>query len=120
MKTTIEVAGHQIIIEEMEGTVIVSAMKDGETVEEFSLSAEGESTESEESQNEDDMKAFGDYGQEEEEDFDSEEGREEMEEEMEEEIQDEIEEEEEESQDEDEKSPTLESFQAFINKKRKK
>jgi hypothetical protein len=114
MKTTIEVAGHQIVIEEMEGTVMVSAMKDGETVEEFSLSAEGESSEGEEVQDEDDMKTFGDYGQEEEEDFESEEGQDE--------VQDEVQDEEEsqdEEEEEDEKSSALESFQSFINKKRK-
>jgi hypothetical protein len=40
MKTTIEVGGFEIKIEEMEGNITVSAMKEGEVIEEFELSSE--------------------------------------------------------------------------------
>lgn len=58
MKTTIEVNGYQIVVEELEGSVSVSALKDEEVVEEFTLESE-ETVEGEE------MHAFG----EEEDDF---------------------------------------------------
>ena len=58
MKTTIEVNGYQIVVEELEGWVSVSALKDEEVVEEFTLESE-ETVEGEE------MHAFG----EEEDDF---------------------------------------------------
>ena len=41
MKTTIEVSGYEIKIEEMGGKIMVSAMKDDEVVEEFELESEG-------------------------------------------------------------------------------
>ena len=41
MKTTIEMNGYEIVIEETAGMLSVTAMKDGETVEEFSLETEG-------------------------------------------------------------------------------
>lgn len=41
MKTTIEVHGYEIVIEETEMGVSVSAMKDDETVESFELDLEG-------------------------------------------------------------------------------
>ena len=37
MKTTIEMHGFEIVIEETEGLLTVSALKDGDVVEEFSL-----------------------------------------------------------------------------------
>ena len=105
MKTTIEIKGHLIIINETEDLVTVTAMKDDETVEEFSL----ELTEGEESQGEnDDIRSFDDFGGEEE-DFGGEEAQDD---ELQDEIQDELEEEEEESENK------LESFQSFINKKK--
>lgn len=40
MKTTIEMNGFEIVITEQEGSIIVSAVKDDETVEEFTLEVE--------------------------------------------------------------------------------
>jgi hypothetical protein len=102
MKTTIEIKGYQIVIDETEEMVTVTAMKDDETVEEFSL----ELTEGEEAQGEEGIRSFDDFGGEEE-DFGGEESQEE--------IQDELEEEEEED---DNEGRALESFQSFINKKK--
>ena len=111
MKTTIEIKGYQIVIDETEELVTVTAMKDDETVEEFSLElTEGE--ESEESQGEDGIKSFDDFGGEEE-DFSGDEAQDD--EAQDDEIQDEVEEEEEE---EEESENKLESFQSFINKKK--
>jgi hypothetical protein len=110
MKTTIEIKGYQIVIDETEELLTVTAMKGDETVEEFSLElTEGE--EGEESKVGDGIKSFDDFGDEEEEDFDDEEIQDETEDETQDEIQDELEEEEEESENK------LESFQSFINKK---
>jgi hypothetical protein len=114
MKTTIEVNGYEIVIEETEGTVSVSAMKDGETVEEFTLEGEEGGEE---------VQSFGEY--EEEEDFGDEEGEEE-EEELEEEMPEgeEIEEEmpegeeiEEEEEEENVAPAALESFSSYMKKK---
>ena len=104
MKTTIEIKGYQIVIDETEELVTVTAMKDDETVEEFSL----ELTEGEEAQGEnDDIRSFDDFGGEEE-DF----GGEESQDEIQDEIQDELED------DDDNEGRALESFQSFINKKK--
>ena len=63
MKTTIEVSGFEIKIEEMDGKIMVSAMKDDEVVEEFELESEemegGEDFDGEEMEGDDDMSAFG-------------------------------------------------------------
>ena len=107
MKTTIEIKGYQIVIDGTEELVTVTAMKDDETVEEFSL----ELTEDDESQDDETkgsdsqgIKSFDDFdGDEEEEDFDDD-AQDEMQDEM---------------QDEDENEVrALESFQSFINKKK--
>jgi hypothetical protein len=112
MKTTIEMNGYEIVIEETAGVLSVTAMKDGETVEEFSLetSEEGSQEESEEGS---EVKSFGDFGGEEE-DFGGE-GSEESQDEEE-----ESQEEEEESQDEEdeEKMESLKTFESFLNKKK--
>lgn len=69
MKTTIEVNGYEIVIEENEGVVSVKAVQDDEVVEEFQLETEGsEDFDSED----DDMKDFDDFEGEEEEDFEGE------------------------------------------------
>ena len=102
MKTTIEIKGYQIVINETEELVTVTAMKDDETVEEFSL----ELTEGEEAQGEEGIRSFDDFGGEEE-DFGGEESQDE--------IQDEIQDEEDED---DNEGRALESFQSFINKKK--
>jgi hypothetical protein len=104
MKTTIEIKGYQIVINETEELVTVTAMKDDETVEEFSL----ELTEGEEAQGEEGIRSFDDFGGEEE-DF----GGEESQDEIQDEIQDELEEDE-----DDNEGRALESFQSFINKKK--
>jgi hypothetical protein len=104
MKTTIEIKGYQIVIDETEELVTVTAMKDDETVEEFSL----ELTEGEEAQGEEGIRSFDDFGGEEE-DF----GGEESQDEIQDEIQDELEED-----DDDNEGRALESFQSFINKKK--
>jgi hypothetical protein len=103
MKTKVEIEGYEIEISFEEGVISVSAQKDDEVVEEFSINVEegqGESEDGEEVQN------FGDY--EEEEDFSGED------------LEDELEGEDDEDDDDDEnESPAaaLESFQSFINKK---
>jgi hypothetical protein len=106
MKTTIEIKGYQIVIDETEELVTVTAMKDDETVEEFSL----ELTEGEEAQGEEGIRSFDDFGGEEE-DF----GGEESQDEIQDEIQDELEED---DDDDDNEGRALESFQSFINKKK--
>lgn len=99
MKTSVEVNGYVISIEEVEGVINVSAVKDDEVIEEFSIEIEEGQGEEQE-----DVQGFGDFGQDEEEDF----GQDEDEEE-----------EEDDSQEEEEELGQLESFQSFINKKRK-
>ena len=101
MKTTIEVNGYTIVIEEMEEQVQVSAMFDEEVVEEFTLEPmeEGEG---------EDLKGFEDFA--EEEDFEGD--MDEMEDDLEEMEDDDLEE-----MEEDESA--LESFQTFINKPKK-
>ncbi len=64
MKTTVEINDYIITIEEIGGNISVSATKDEEVVEEFTI-------EIEEGQNEeenDDVQGFEDFGREEEED----------------------------------------------------
>lgn len=98
MKTTVEINGYLITIEEVDGNIAVSATKDEEVVEEFTIEVE-EGQEGEE----DDVQGFGEFGQDEEEDFG----------------QDDEEEADEEEEEEGEEMSQLESFQAFINKKKK-
>ena len=99
MKTTVEINDYLITIEEVEGNITVSATKDEEVVEEFSIEIEeGQDEES------NDVQGFGQFGQEEEDEFGQ--NDEEEEEEGQEEVQ------------EEELEGKLESFQSFINKKR--
>lgn len=94
MKTTVEINDYIITIEEIGGNISVSATKDEEVVEEFTIEVEEGQNEEEN----DDVQGFEDFGREEEEDnFD-----------------DDSEEEEE----EEEEMGKLESFQAFINKRK--
>ena len=109
MKTTIEIKGYQIVIDETEEMVTVTAMKDDETVEEFSLDL-GEEAQGKEAQGEEGIRSFDDFGGEEE-DFDGEEAQDEDE------LQDEIQDEEDEEDEEEDSENKLESFQSFINKK---
>ena len=100
MVTKVEINGYEITIEEMEGVISVKAEKDEEIIEEFTI-------ETEEGEEGEDVKGFGEFGDEEE-DFGGEESQDELE--------DELQDEEEEDEDENER-PALESFQSFINKK---
>ena len=111
MKTTIEMNGYEIVIEETAGMLSVTAMKDGETVEEFSLETDAQGAEETETEEgEEEVKSFGDFGGEEE-DFGGEEGSEDLEDEL---------QDEEESQDEEEeeKMESLKTFESFLNKKK--
>ena len=98
MKTTVEINDYIITIEEIAGNISVSATKDEEVVEEFTIEVE-EGQESEEGQ--EDVQGFEDFGRDEEEDN----------------FGDDSEEEEEEEEHED--MGKLESFQSFISKKSK-
>jgi hypothetical protein len=102
MKTTIEIKGYQIVIDETEEMVTVTAMKDDETVEEFSL----ELTEGEEAQGEEGIRSFDDFGGEEE-DFGGEEAQD-----------DDNESQDDDEDEDDNEGRALESFQSFINKKK--
>lgn len=98
MKTTIEASGYVIEVSEQENGVVVSATKDGEMVEEFTLDLEsveleGGEVESTEEFTEDDFEG-------EDEDFEGEES-------------------EDEDEDEDEDEVKLESFTSFIKKNKK-
>ena len=104
MKTKVEVNGYEIVIEEKDGVISVSATKDEEVIEEFEIETEegqGNEEDSEEVQD------FDEFGQDEEEDF---EGDEDSEEDSEEDEESELE--------EDENDVKLESFQSFINKRK--
>ena len=108
MKTTVEVNGYEIVIEEKDGLVTVSAMKEDEVVEEFELETEaGE----EAGQDDEDVQDFDSFGQDEEEDFEDED-------EFEGDDEDEEEDEEDFESEEDDNESKLESFQSFINKRK--
>ena len=121
MKTTIEVNGYEIVIQEADGMISVSAMKDGEIMEEFELESgaqsQGEDMEDMEMDDEGEMKDFDEFGQdeEEEEDFegqDEEEGDDD-------DNDDDNDEEEFEEEEEEESEGKLESFQSFLKKRKK-
>jgi hypothetical protein len=129
MKTTIEVNGYEIVIEETEGIVSVKAMQDDEVVEEFQLESEG----SEDFDSDDDMKDFDDFEGEEEEDFDDDmesddddmesddmESDDDMEDDMESDDDDDMEDDMEDDTEEmeDSEGPKLESFQSFLKKRK--
>ncbi len=108
MKTTIEVNGFEIKIEELEGKIVVSAEKEGEVIEEFELES-GEGTEGQHEGEE--MMPFG----EEEEDF----GQSQEEEDDEEFDDDEEFGQSQEEEEEEESEGKLESFMSFMNKRKK-
>jgi hypothetical protein len=119
MKTSVEINGYVISIEENEGVISVNAVKDDEVVEEFTI-------ETEEAQGEESgegIKGFEDY--EEEDEFGQSEEEDEDENEFGQSDEDEDEEDEEGEEfgqdvsDEETEESALESFQSFINKKRK-
>jgi len=120
MKTTIEINGYEIVIEEVDGAISVSALKEGEAVEEFTLEPVEGGEEGGEESGDDELKAFG----EEEDDFDeAEEGESEEGGESEEDLEedefdagsegDDFEEEEKGGE-----APKLESFGSFIRKRK--
>lgn len=119
MKTKVEVNGYEIEIEEVDGRIMVKAVRedeDGEeeVVEEFTIETEGAQAQGEEGEfgDDDEVQGFGDFEGEEEgdfgqaqgEDFESEEGDED--------------EDEGQDEDEDEDEVKLESFQSFVNKRK--
>jgi len=115
MKTSVEINGYLITIEEVDGVISVNAAKDDEVIEEFTITVE-ESEEGFEGEEGDDVRPFGEYG--EEEDFDSDDDDDDVQDEIQDELQDD-EEEDEDNDDEDElQGRALESFQSFINKKK--
>jgi len=111
MKTTIEINGHEIVIEENDGLITVSAMKDGEVMEEFEIGSE-EKEEETAVTGEESLQDFEDF--EEEEDAE----KEEMGEKEEEDFEEEQEEKEEEEENEEENEGKLESFQSFLKKRK--
>lgn len=109
MVTKVEVNGYEIVIEEKDGVISVSAMKDDEVVEEFELETEEGQDNDEEG---DDVQGFDEFGQDEEDDFDGQ-GEEDLDSEDDEEGEDF------DNEEEDEKvEGQLESFQSFINKRK--
>lgn len=109
MVTKVEVNGYEIVIEEKDGVISVSAMKDDEVVEEFEL-------ETEEGQDDDvqddDVQGFGEFGQDEEDDFDGQ-GQDD------EDFDGQDDDEDFDDEEKDEKvEGQLESFQSFINKRK--
>lgn len=104
MKTKVEINGYEIVIEERDGLISVTATLDEEVVEEFQIEVE----EGQGEEGQDDVQGFGEFGQEdEEEDFDSEEGDDDDDEDF-----------GQEDEEEDDAEGALESFQSFINKKK--
>ncbi len=112
MKTSVEINGYTISIEEREGVISVNAVKEDEVVEEFTIQIEEGEEGDFESEEGEGVKPFGEFDDEEE-DFEGEESEEGEE-------SDDDDDDEFESQDEEDKVPegALESFQSFINKKK--
>lgn len=106
MKTTIEIGGYVLSIEEQAGSLMVSAEKDGDVVEEFTLPL-GEGVESDEDESDEDVKSFGDF--EEEDDFENE---------VDEEDDEDDDEEDDDDDEEDNNKMSLESFGKFITKRK--
>lgn len=113
MKTKVEIEGYEIEISLEGGMISVTAQKDDEVVEEFSIDIE-EAQEGQGQREGEDIQNFGDY--EEEEDFsDMPEGDDDDDD-----RDDDDDDDREEDEDEFRKEASaLESFQSFINKKRK-
>ena len=102
MKTTIEFADYLVEIEEIDGVLTVKAVKDDETVEEFTLESE-EGEEAQGGEEDGEIKGFDEFG--EEDDLGGDESTEDLED-----AEDDLE-------DVEEKEEKLESFQSFITKK---
>ena len=63
MKTTIEINGFEIVISEQEGAVVVSAIKEDETIEEFTLEIEDAQGQSQAQELQDFAQEGDDFGQ---------------------------------------------------------
>ena len=120
MKTTIEINGYEIVIEEIDGLISVSAVKDEEVIEEFEIQSGAQS------QGDD----FGDETQGDEEEFggeevqdfeefggDESEAQEDDDDDDESETQEDDEENELEGEGEEKNESKLESFQSFLKKR---
>lgn len=126
MKTKVEINGYEIDIEFVDGVINVVASKEGDPVEEFSIETE-ESAQGEGAQDAEEIQAFGEFdeeedfeGQGEEEDDDEFEGQGEEEDDDFEGQGEEDDDDDDEMQDEEKSMAALESFQAFINKTKKR
>jgi hypothetical protein len=115
MKTTVEIGGYEIVIEHLEDEVKVTAMQDGEVIEEFTLESSDDSKKGE------DLESYDDF--EEEEDFESDDDDDDSDEEdsdYDDEDEDQMKKGKMQSQAQAQSEPqvqgTLESFQSFINK----
>ena len=116
MKTTVEIGGYEIVIEHLEDEVKVTAMQDGEVMEEFTLESSDDSEKGE------DLESYDDF--EEEEDFESDDDDEDSDDDDEDDEDDEDEDQmkkgkmqsQAQAQSEPQVQGTLESFQSFINK----
>jgi len=124
MKTTIEMHGFEIVIEETEeGVLTVSASKEGEVVEEFTLEGGEDHPGLEDEEGGEEIQGFEEFGQGEEEDFGDEEGSEEDLESDEDTDEEDLESDEDmdvEDEEDAEEEAQLESFQSFINGSKKK
>ena len=122
MVTKVEVNGYEIVIEEKDGVISVSAMKDDEVIEEFEL-------ETEEGQDDDvqggEVQGFDEFGQDEEDDFDAQDDDAQDDEDFDAQddedfdAQDDEEGQDDEDLDDEKVEGQLESFQSFINKRKK-
>ena len=106
MKTKVEVNGYEIVIEEKDGVISVSATKDDEIIEEFEI-------ETEEGQDDDapqggDIQGFDEFGQDEEDDFDAQDD----------DAQDDDDDFDAQDEEDEKVVGQLESFQSFINKRK--
>jgi phosphopantothenoylcysteine synthetase/decarboxylase len=114
MKTTVEIGGYEIVIEHLEDEVKVTAMQDGEVIEEFALESSDDSKKGE------DLESYDDF--EEEEDFESDEDDDSDDDDSDDDDEDEDQmkkgkmQSQAQAQSEPQVQGTLESFQSFINK----
>jgi hypothetical protein len=118
MKTTIEINGFEIVIEETDGLITVSAMQDEETIEEFEIQTGAQSDDEGEGDEVQDFGDFEDEGGEESDDMDDMDDMESFGGEEEEEDLDDDSEEEEEEEDDEEGEGKLESFKSFLKKRK--
>lgn len=113
MKTTIEISGFEVKIEEMDGAIMISVAKDGEIIEEMEIGSEEDFV----GQDEEEVQDFQEF-EEEEDENEEEEDEEDEEDEEEEEEDEEFEDEDEEELEETQKEAQLESFSNFIKRRR--